>query len=149
MWLILTTNGILCANRRAVTPSTPSVEATALHPPSIASSTIFAGSKYAGFGREGGGGRVLDPLVDRQDREVTGTAEAAVVVDALQVDQHPRVAVALGEDAVDVRRAGQLQLLLGNALAGVAQQALRLIAEQFLDAVDTRAFHDGHISLLR
>jgi len=43
-------NGIRCAYRRATVPSTPSVDATALHPPSIASRTMFSGSKNSGFG---------------------------------------------------------------------------------------------------
>ena len=42
--------GILCAYLRATELSTPSVDATALHPPSIASFTMFSESKYAGFG---------------------------------------------------------------------------------------------------
>jgi hypothetical protein len=36
--------GILWAYLRAIAPSTPSVEATALQPPSIASFTMFSGS---------------------------------------------------------------------------------------------------------
>ena len=43
-------NGILWAYFRLHMPSTPKVDATALQPPSIASSTIFSASKYAGFG---------------------------------------------------------------------------------------------------
>ena len=43
-------NGILCAYLRAIEPSTPNVDATALQPPSIARRTMFSGSKYAGFG---------------------------------------------------------------------------------------------------
>ena len=42
-------NGMRCAYRRATAPSTPSVEATALQPPSMASFTMFSGSKYSGF----------------------------------------------------------------------------------------------------
>ena len=38
-------NGILWAYRRATMPSTPKVVATALQPPSMASSTRFFGSK--------------------------------------------------------------------------------------------------------
>src|SRR3989475_8947606 len=41
--------GILCAYLRATEPRTPNVDATALQPPSMASSTIFSPSKYAGF----------------------------------------------------------------------------------------------------
>jgi hypothetical protein len=43
-------NGILCAYLRETAPSTPSVEATPLQPPSMASLTMFSGSKYIGFG---------------------------------------------------------------------------------------------------
>ena len=42
--------GIFVAHLRATMPSTPNVEATALQPPSTASSTIFSGSKYSGLG---------------------------------------------------------------------------------------------------
>ena len=38
-------NGMWWAYLRAHAPSTPSVEATALQPPSIASLTMFSGSK--------------------------------------------------------------------------------------------------------
>ena len=38
-------NGIRWACVRETAPSTPSVDATALQPPSIASSTMFPGSK--------------------------------------------------------------------------------------------------------
>ena len=44
-----TMKGILCAYLRATEPSTPKVLATALQPPSIASFTMFSGSKYSGF----------------------------------------------------------------------------------------------------
>src|SRR2546425_6280349 len=50
LWLNLVRNGILWAYLRLTDASTPKVEATALHPPSIASFTIFSGSKYIGFG---------------------------------------------------------------------------------------------------
>ncbi len=43
-------NGIWWANRREHMPSTPKVVATALQPPSMASSTMFCGSKYLGLG---------------------------------------------------------------------------------------------------
>jgi len=44
-WFAFTMNGILCAYLRATMPSTPKVVATALQPPSIASFTMFSGSK--------------------------------------------------------------------------------------------------------
>src|SRR4051795_12844001 len=43
-------NGNLCAHLRLTAPSTPIVDANALHPPSTASCTRFIGSKYFGLG---------------------------------------------------------------------------------------------------
>ncbi len=48
--MIFTMNGIRCAHVRATEPRTPSVDATALHPPSWARRTMFSGSKYSGAG---------------------------------------------------------------------------------------------------
>ena len=45
LWFNLTMNGILCAYLRETAPRTPTVEATALVPPSIASLTMLSGSK--------------------------------------------------------------------------------------------------------
>ncbi len=45
LWFSFTMNGNLCAYLRLTEPSTPTVEATALQPPSIASRTMFSGSK--------------------------------------------------------------------------------------------------------
>ena len=87
MWLSFTMNGILCAYRRDIGPSTPNVVATALQPPSMASFTMFSGSKYIGFGRERRRAGVLDALVDREDRHVAGATEAAVAVQRGQVAQ--------------------------------------------------------------
>ena len=74
--------------RRATVPSTPSVDATALQPPSIASFTMFSGSKLRRVGRERRARRVLDALIDRKDRHVAGTREPAVVDERLQTRQH-------------------------------------------------------------
>ena len=50
LWFIFTMNGMRWAYVRDTAPRTPKVVATALHPPSMASSTMLAGSKYFGFG---------------------------------------------------------------------------------------------------
>ena len=50
LWFIFTMNGILWAYARETAPSTPNVLATALQPPSTASSTMLRGSKYWGLG---------------------------------------------------------------------------------------------------
>ena len=72
-------NGILWAYLRDTMPSTPSVEATPLQPPSMASLTMFSGIEVIGVRREAGAGGMLDPLIDRQDRDVAGAAEPAGV----------------------------------------------------------------------
>ena len=84
MWLNFSRNGILCAYFRATAPSTPSVDATALQPPSMASFTMFSGSKYGGFGRKRRAGGMLDSLIDRKNRDVTRSGEPAVVEQRLQ-----------------------------------------------------------------
>ena len=46
MWLSFTMNGMLVrVLPRLTAPSTPNVDATALQPPSMASLTMFSGSK--------------------------------------------------------------------------------------------------------
>ncbi len=45
LWFSLTMKGNLCAYLRLTAPRTPTVDATALQPPSIARRTMFSGSK--------------------------------------------------------------------------------------------------------
>ena len=135
LWLSLTRKGIRWAYLRPTMPSTPNVEATALQPPSMASSTMFSGSKYAGFGREAGAGRVLDALVDGQDRHVPGAGKPAVVDQQLVVAQHLRVAVGVRQHAIDEVRAGQVQHpRVDDGL--VLQQVGSVVAERARDRVD-------------
>ena len=49
LWLIFTMKGMRCAKRRDTLDNTPKVEATAEHPPSMASSTIDRGSNMVMF----------------------------------------------------------------------------------------------------
>ncbi len=93
---------------------------------------------------------MLDALVDRQDRQVAGAAEPAVVEDPLQVDQHARLAVGDPPDAVDVLGTGKVQLIAADAAAGVLEQAGGLVAEQLDDPVDGARFGrgNGHLTLL-
>ena len=96
---------------RLTAPSTPKVVATALQPPSIASSTMLAGSKYMRVGRERRRRRVLDALVDRQDRHVAGVGQAAVTVELAEVAQHLPASDPTVRRTVEEVRAGQHQLL--------------------------------------
>jgi hypothetical protein len=83
--------------------------------------------------REGGAGGVLDALVDGQQRQVARAGQAAVVEQRLQVAQHRRLAVGLGDDAVDEVRAGQMQPRRRDAAAFVLEKFVGLVAEQFDD----------------
>ena len=71
--------------------------------------------------REARRGGVLDALVDREDGEVSGAAEAAVVEQRAEIAQHGRGAVAVGEDAAQVVGARQDQVLRRERLGRVAR----------------------------
>src|SRR6476646_2134611 len=95
LWFILTMNGIRCAYRRDTEARTPNVDATALHPPSMASSTMLVGSKYLGL---------------------------AVAEQRLQVAQHLWRAIGLHEDPLDEVGTRQVQVVLRDALRLVGEQ---------------------------
>ena len=83
----------------------------ALQSAAMARSQSLAGSKYAGNLAKLAARRVLDPLVDRQDRQVAGAGQAAGVVEGAEVAQHGRRAVRVAEDLVEVVGPGQGQVL--------------------------------------
>ena len=82
---------------------------------------------------EAGRCRMLDALVDRQDRQVAGAAEPAVVEHLLQVAQHGDRPVALHKDAVDVVGPGEVELAALDCLALVAEQEVGLVPEHLAD----------------
>ena len=100
------------------------------------------GVEVGGVLGEAGAGGVLDALVDRQDRQVAGAGQPAGAEQPLEVAEHPGVAVAGGEDAVDEVGAGQVQRLLGDGLAHVLEQAVGLGAEKFANG----GRHDWRLS---
>ena len=77
--------------------------------------------------------RMLDPLVDRQDRQVPGATEAAVVEQLLQVAQNRHGPVAVDEDPVDKVRSGERELVALDRLALVAEQGVSLVPERLAD----------------
>jgi hypothetical protein len=79
--------------------------------------------------REARARRVLDALVDGQDRHVARPAEPAVVEQPLQVAQRAVVAVGQRIDAIDEVRAGQMKLVGGDGLRAVLKQTLGVIPE--------------------
>ena len=80
-------------------------------------------------GREARTGGVFDALVDRQDRDVAGVAEPTVSEECLQIAQHGSLAVRVDPDAVEEIGTGSVQHVLGDGLAGVAQQGFAVLAE--------------------
>ena len=84
-------------------------------------------------GGEAGPGRVLDALVDGQDREVPGAGQATVVVHRLQVAQHRRSTIGLGRHPVDEIGPRQVQMLLRDRLARMAEQVLGSVGQNLLD----------------
>ena len=78
--------------------------------------------------------RVLDALVDREDRDVAGAGQPAGVDQPLQVAQDGGGTIAVHEHPVDEVRAGQVQVVLGDRLALVLEEALRVVSEQLLQA---------------
>ncbi len=70
------------------------------------------------IGRVGGkrrGSRVLDALVDRQDRDIARPAHSAVIEKALQIPQDLRRAIGLSHDPAHEVRPGQVQVVLGDS----------------------------------
>ena len=82
--------------------------------------------------REARARRVLDALVDRQDRDVAGAAQAAGVEDRLEVAQHRGRPVGLRHDAIDEVGPGQVQVLLVEALRFVAQKGFGLGTQELV-----------------
>jgi len=84
-------------------------------------------------GREGGAGGMLDALVHRQQGQIAAAGQAAVVQQRGEVAQYRRLAVGLGDDAIDEIRAGQVQPRLRDAAAFVLEELVGFVAEQFDD----------------
>ena len=94
------------------------------------------GVEVARVRREARARRVLDALVDRQDRHVAGAGQAAVVDEPLQVAQHRAACGRVStHDAVDEVRARQVQR---RAASIVSQRwfssVVGVVAEQLLEA---------------
>ena len=90
------------------------------------------GVEVGGVGREARARRVLDALVDREDRHVARAGEAARVHEPGQVAQHVAVAVAVDEQPVHPVGPGQVEQRLRHGRALVLEQVRRIVAEQLL-----------------
>ena len=83
-------------------------------------------------GRKARRRRVLDALVDGQDRDVAGAAHTARVEEHAEVAQHGHGPVRQGKDPVDEVGAGQDEVFPGHALALVGEQRLSFVTEQLV-----------------
>lgn len=79
-------------------------------------------------GGERGGGGVLDALIDRQDRQVAGAGQAAVVEQGLHRTQHAVGTVVIDHYAVNEVVARQVEILGGDSGTAVLQQIFRFLS---------------------
>ena len=97
--------------------------------------------EVVGIFSERGARRMLDALIDRQDREVAGAAEAPSVVHRLQIAQHWHRAITVAHDALYEIGAREVQTILVDRRAGVSKQIVGFIAEDLADSIDAHASH--------
>src|SRR5262249_33180167 len=83
--------------------------------------------------RERRAGRVLDALIDGQDRHISGAGEAAVIDERLQARQDARGTVGARIDTLDVVGTRRVQQLFRDRLALVLEEVRRVSAENLLD----------------
>ena len=96
----------------------------------MASSMILPGSKIGRVGGERSPRRVLDPLVDGQDRDVSGSRDRRPwSKDLLQVAEDLGVSVGLRHYAGDIIRTRKVELVFREALGLVGQEVLGFMAQ--------------------
>jgi uncharacterized protein len=83
--------------------------------------------------RKGSRGRMLDALIHGQDGHVAGVCKMAGFVEALHVDKHTRVPVAVFPDPVDKIWSGEMKQIFWDGGIVESEQVFGLIAEQFLN----------------
>ena len=110
-------------------PSTPNVEATALQPPSMASLTIFSGSKYRGSARSWRRPNARSP--GRPARSTYSPCRPIGHGTSAPRCQHALIAITGDEDAVDEVGPGQMQLLLRDRAAAMFEQFRSVRPQQF------------------
>src|SRR5687767_2126276 len=73
---------------------------------------------------------MFDPLIHRQDGEITGAAEAAMAEQAFQIGQDPIVAIGERPHAVNEVRPRQVEHPAWHGLALVVEERIGLVAEE-------------------
>src|SRR5260370_24488317 len=80
-----------------------------------------AGIEILWVRRKGSARRMLNTLVDRQDRNVSGAGQPAVIQQRLQLPQDRRRPIGLRANSVDKIRPRQMKLALRNRLGLVIE----------------------------
>jgi len=76
---------------------------------------------------------MLDPLVDREDRNVARPCESSGVEEESEVPENLWVAIGLTEDPIDEVRTGELELVLRDAGSFVVEKRFGVVAQQCVD----------------
>ena len=83
---------------------------------------------------------MLDALVHRQDRQIAGVGQAPrTAVEPLQIAQHLRLAVGQPPRPIGMIGAGKDELLFPDAFADIGQKAVRILAEEADDPIESAA----------
>ena len=80
--------------------------------------------------------RMLDPLINWQNRDVTAAAQTSAVVNLLQAADDPRIAIAAQPNPFGEIRARQRQGFARDRFAAVVQQIISVGAKVLCDRVD-------------
>jgi hypothetical protein len=78
---------------------------------------------------------MLDALIDRQNRHVSGAAKPPVIDQLLQARKHPSGPIGERKDSIDGIRTRQMERLLRNRLARVIEQLSSIAAQDRFDIV--------------
>jgi hypothetical protein len=82
---------------------------------------------------------VLDALVDRKDREVTGAGQTAGVDDRPEVAQDGRGPVRVDEDPVEMVWSGKDEVLCPESLRDMPEEGVRFVTEKLFEVHGERA----------
>jgi hypothetical protein len=78
---------------------------------------------------------VLDALIDGEDREIAGVAEASGAEEALEICEDADIAVGERVDAVDEIGTGEMQAFLGDFGRFETEERFGFGAEELFDVV--------------
>lgn len=82
---------------------------------------------------------MLDPLIHRKDRDISGAAEAPVVENRLKAPQYLWIPIRGCHHAVNEVGAGKVQSFPGEPGSVVGEEALGLRSEKVFDAANCGA----------